>query len=135
MIIRSGGNQFHGSAYYYNRNEALAASSPFSPEGASRDKLRNQQYGFSVGGPIIRNKTFFFTTFERQSFDIGNPTLSTEPSQDYQTAARNLLASAGVPVNPVSSKLLGRFVAVKCTHWTRASRELLQPGRRTGSQR
>ena len=106
LVIQSGGNALHGTAYYYNRNEALAASSPFLPVGAKKNELRNQQYGYSAGGPLVRNRTFFFTTFERQSFLIGNPSLATEPSKAYQTLARNLLGSYGVPVNPVAQRLL-----------------------------
>jgi hypothetical protein len=117
LVLKSGTNSLHGSAYYYNRNEALAASPVFAANGSNtpqKSKLRDQQYGFSVGGPIIKNKTFFFFSFEHQSFDIGNPTLVTEPSQDYQTEALAVLANAGgaygnyapVPVNPVSQNLL-----------------------------
>ncbi|HKX28822.1 MAG TPA: carboxypeptidase-like regulatory domain-containing protein, partial [Blastocatellia bacterium] len=47
VALKSGTNQLHGSAYYFNRNEAFAASSPF----VAGNKLRNDQLGFSVGGP------------------------------------------------------------------------------------
>jgi hypothetical protein len=106
LIIRSGTNELHGSAYYYNRNEFFAAQSPFAPSDSPKNKMRNQQYGFSLGGPIIKDKTFFFTTFEEQKFLIGNQSLSTEPSVAYQGAARTLLGQYGVPVNPVSVNLL-----------------------------
>ena len=96
----------HGTAYYFNRNEALAAQSYFAPEGSAKNKMRNQQYGFSVGGPIIKDKTFFFATFERQQFLIGNQALSTEPSGAYQQSAINLMQQYGVAVNPLSLRLL-----------------------------
>ncbi len=54
VTIKSGGNDIHGSAYYYNRNEAFAAHSPFFVPNAQVPKsppLRNENYGFSVGGP------------------------------------------------------------------------------------
>ena len=106
LVIKSGTNQFHGSAYYYNRNEALAAKTPFAPEGSGKNKLRNQQFGFSTGGPILRDKTFFFLTYEEQKFTIGNQSRSTEPSVGYQASARQLLQQYNVAENPVSDALL-----------------------------
>jgi Carboxypeptidase regulatory-like domain len=102
LVIKSGTNQVHGSAYYYNRNEALEAKPIFTP----KDELRNQQWGASTGGPIIKDKTFFFASFEHQGFVIGSPTLSTEPSQAYQTQALALLKQYNIPVNPVAVNLL-----------------------------
>ncbi len=107
LVIKSGTNRLHGSAYYYNRNEALAAQSYFAPEGAPKNKMRNQQWGFSLGGPVIKDKTFFFAAFERQQFLIGNQALSTEPSNTYQQSAIGLMQQYGVPVNPLSLRLLG----------------------------
>ncbi len=107
LVIKSGTNQLHGSVYYYNRNEALAAQSPFVPADAPKNKMRNQQGGFSLGGPMVRDKTFFFLTYERQQFLIGNQALSTEPSAAYQASAIDLMNQYGVPVNPLSTRLLG----------------------------
>jgi hypothetical protein len=114
LLLKSGTNQFHGALYYYNRNEALAATSPFAPAGSDKQKIRNQQYGASVGGPIRRDRTFFEASFERQSFVIGLPEQVTEPSLAYQAAATDLLNNPGgkygtyapIAVNPVSLKLL-----------------------------
>ncbi len=106
LIIKSGTNQLHGSAYYYNRNEFFAAASPFSAPGSKASEFRNQHYGFSFGGPIIKDKTFYFATFEEQKFIIGQATYSTEPSYAYQAAAKSLLSQFNVPVNPVSQALL-----------------------------
>src|SRR5437773_10628071 len=56
LVIKSGGNAIHGSAYYYNRNEFYGAASPFwiPAPGKKAPPLRNENYGFSVGGPIIK---------------------------------------------------------------------------------
>ncbi len=68
-ITRSGTNQFEGSAYYFLRNENLVGKTPpalLSP-GDERKKLpefTNNRYGFRLGGPIIKNKLFFFTNVE-----------------------------------------------------------------------
>jgi hypothetical protein len=106
LALRSGGNAFHGSAYYYVRNEAFAAASPFSQ---TKKENRNHQFGFSFGGPFIKDRLFFFTTFEKQKFTIGLPGLATEPSADYQAAALAEMAKFGVSENPVSANLIANL--------------------------
>jgi hypothetical protein len=103
LALRSGGNAFHGSAYYYVRNEAFAAASPFSE---TKKENRNHQFGFSFGGPFIKDRLFFFTTFEKQKFTIGLPGLATEPSQDYQAEALAEMSKFGVSENQVSANLI-----------------------------
>src|SRR5229473_3906832 len=66
LVTKSGGNILHGSVYYYNRNEFYSAKSPFLPSGTKTPRLRNENYGFSVGGPVIKNKTFYFASYEKQ---------------------------------------------------------------------
>lgn len=61
MTTRSGTNEFHGSAYEWLRNEKLNARTFFSPGKAP---LRYNIFGASLGGPIVKNKTFFFYNFE-----------------------------------------------------------------------
>jgi outer membrane receptor protein involved in Fe transport len=94
VSTKSGTNQFHGSAYYYNRNEALAVLSPFVTPGSPEQPLRNQNYGGSLGGPIWKDHTFFFLTYEEQKFVIGEPNTVTEPSPAYQKLALAVLANA-----------------------------------------
>ena len=106
MVIKSGTNALHGSVYYFNRNDALAAITPFAPAGSAKPKLKNNQFGASVGGPIIHNKTFFFLTYERQKLIVGNGTGGTEPSGAYVTEANAVLARYGIAANPVSLNLL-----------------------------
>lgn len=61
MITKSGSNQYRGTLWEFLRNDKLDARNTFLPE---RDRLRRNQYGFSVGGPLQKNKTFFFATYE-----------------------------------------------------------------------
>jgi hypothetical protein len=63
-VLKSGTNQFHGSAFEYNRVQALAANDFFSNANGLEDSLVRNQFGFSLGGPIIKEKTFFFFTTE-----------------------------------------------------------------------
>lgn len=110
LAIKSGGNTLHGSAYYYNRNEFYSASSPFFIASALTPKaprLRNENTGFSLSGPIIKDKTFFFLSFENQQYIIGLSGLATEPSTAWVTKAQALLTTYGVPVSSISENLLG----------------------------
>ena len=105
VVIKSGTNVIHGSAYYFNRNEALSAHNPFAPPSDPNPLLRNQNYGFSLGGPIIKNKTFLFLTYEKQKFTAGNTAQATVPSSAWISAADTVLGKYGVPVNPVMVRL------------------------------
>ena len=118
QIIKSGTNTIHGSVYYYNRNEFYGAASPFFSPSATvpkKPRLRNENYGFSVGGPIIKSKTFYFASFEKQDYIIGLSGVATEPSFAWQTRALNVLNNPGgkygayAPVAPstLSQTLIG----------------------------
>ena len=100
VAIKSGTNQLHGSAYYFHRNDAVAKSNPFTPPDAP-SKLRNHNFGFSIGGPIFRDKAFFFLSMEGQRFIAGNAIQATVPSAAWVAEATTLLNAHGVPVNPV----------------------------------
>lgn len=100
VALRSGTNQFHGSVYYFNRNEFFAEQSPFAPIG-SPDKLRNEHEGFSIGGPIRKNRTFFFVNYERQRYVIANQLQATVPSDAWVSATTQVLQKYKVSVNPV----------------------------------
>jgi hypothetical protein len=63
-ITKSGGNRLHGAAYDYFRNDALDANNPLSAPGLHT--LRANQFGAFVGGPIRRDRTFYFTGYEGQ---------------------------------------------------------------------
>ncbi len=83
-VTRSGSNEVEGSAYYYVRNQKLAGKTPEELRvGGKEEKLADfsaKTFGFRVGGPIKKDKSFFFINYERQDdeipqpFDIGNYT-------------------------------------------------------------
>jgi hypothetical protein len=114
LALKAGGNSIHGSAYAYFRNEAFAAASPFV---SKKKENRNYNYGFSVGGPVLKDRLFYFLTFEKQRFTIGLPGLATEPSADYQAEALDVLNNPGnkygsyapVAESPVAVALLANL--------------------------
>ncbi|MGI4829949.1 MAG: carboxypeptidase regulatory-like domain-containing protein [Janthinobacterium lividum] len=104
LTLKSGTNQLHGTAYYFNRNELFGAKSPFSP---TKQKVRNYNTGFSVGGPFIKDKLFGFLSFEHQRFVIGESGTATEPSVGWQNQAiTQILTPKGIAVNPLMQNLL-----------------------------
>ncbi len=109
VVLKAGTNQVHGSAYYFNRNEAFGAASPFTPVGVKKPELRNENYGFTVGGPIIKDKTFWFVGYEKQQYIIGLSGVATEPSLAYQANALTLLSNAGIPESSISKQLIANL--------------------------
>ena len=104
LSLKSGTNALHGSAYYYNRNEFFGATSPFT--APVKQEVRNYNYGFSAGGPVMRDKLFWFVTYEHQRFVIGVPAQSTQPSAAWQQEALAALKSFHITPNPVAQNLL-----------------------------
>src|SRR5437016_1002188 len=119
MVTRSGTNQFRGSAFWFNRNSALDASNWFNNfNGVKKDYENRNQYGVRLGGPIIKNKTFFFFLIDeqrdilRQTFVA--PVLTAQarqgtfrffPGADNQNATQNNPAvdRNGNPVRPAGA--------------------------------
>jgi hypothetical protein len=106
VVLKSGTNDIHGSAYYFNRNEAYGAASPFTPSGLKKPELRNYNFGFSVGGPIIKDKTFYFLTFEKQRYVISVSGKATEPDADYIAQANAILTANGVAPSTISTNFI-----------------------------
>ena len=65
-VLKSGTNQWHGSLFEYNRVQALAANGFFSNASGIEDSLVRNQFGGSIGGPVIKEKAFFFYAMEWQ---------------------------------------------------------------------
>jgi hypothetical protein len=63
--LKSGSNEFHGSAWEFNRNDSLKAAEFFeNARGLKKGRYDSNQFGFTAGGPILKNKTFFFADYE-----------------------------------------------------------------------
>ena len=64
VVLKSGTNELHGSVYEFHRNGALDAKNFFAPANERAPKYIRNQFGFSLGGPLRKDKTFFFTDYE-----------------------------------------------------------------------
>lgn len=94
-VTKSGTNQVQGTAYYLFRNESLAGKTPTDNEGVERTKLapfNSTTWGASVGGPIIKNKLFFFANFERLNETTPLPFSFDDYDGDSDQAAIDALA-------------------------------------------
>jgi hypothetical protein len=121
LVTKSGTNKIHGTAYYYNRNEALAEVSPFV---TGNPPLRNEQWGASAGGPFWKDHTFWFANFEKQKFRIATGNQGYVPNTTLQSEALALISQYGASVNPATNALLQ-------TLWSPAA--LSGPALNTGS--
>jgi len=93
MITKSGANQFHGAAYEYVRNNIVNANFFFTKRnGGARPQWNQNQYGGAVGGPIWKDKAFFFFSWEQISIRTGNPTYTNVPTAAMQAGVFNSLA-------------------------------------------
>jgi outer membrane receptor protein involved in Fe transport len=101
IVTKSGTNELHGTAAEYFRNDALDARNFFNNAPNPKTSFHNNQFGASLGGPIVKNKTFFFADYDGQREVGGLNNLDCAP-----TASEISAASVGITVNPVIAKLL-----------------------------
>jgi hypothetical protein len=87
LVTKSGTNAFHGSAYEYNRNTIFSANDPFlkesqlgSGEANKASKLLRNLFGVTLGGPVMKNRLFFFANYDGRRFAEGKPVLRSVPS-------------------------------------------------------
>ncbi len=102
-ITRSGTNQFHGSAYEFLRNSHLDARNFFDEAGKPTPPFKRNQFGGAVGGPIVKNHTFFFVDYEGTRQSKGITTVATVPSEN---ARNGILADGSVTVDPNAAAYL-----------------------------
>ncbi len=101
IVTKSGSNALHGTAVEYFRNDALDARNYFNQANEPKAPFHNNQYGGSLGGPIIKNKTFFYADYEGQQEPVGVVTLACVPDPAQ-------IAADGGATNPVIAALLAR---------------------------
>ena len=103
VVMKSGTNQLQGTAYTFIRNGALDATNYFAPKSEPDPEYQRAQSGFSLGGPIVRDRTFFFADYEAARADEGITRVTTVPLD----AARNALPAAFT--HPVGRAIAGLY--------------------------
>ena len=104
VVTRSGGNAFHGSVFEYHRSDRLDANSFFNnSRGVEKSRLRYNDFGWSLGGPIRRNELFFFAGQEWKRIRRDRtPSLTTLPTRAMR--AGDFSALAAVLVDPATGQ-------------------------------
>src|SRR6266545_4998192 len=103
VTLRSGSNDLHGSVYAFNRVDKLAARPYFA---ATKAHSVYNQFGFTLGGPIIKNKTFFFGDYQGIRDRRGDVTRPTIPTMDFRNG--DFRASATIIYDPATGDAAGR---------------------------
>jgi len=133
VVIKSGSNELHGGAFEFVRNEAFNARNFFQAPGTGIPVFRRNQFGGFLGGPIIKNKTFFFVDYEgtkeytadtaqstvataaEKRGDFSNSYFNNAPTQIFDPATYNATTRARLPfagniipgarIDPVAAKV------------------------------
>lgn len=112
IITKSGTNNFHGSLYEFNRNGALAANDYFAnASGIAKPPYNRNEFGGSIGGPVFRDRTFFFGSYEGLTLRQSRNGIFSVPTQDernglFPTEIKDPLTGIDFPNNQIPANLL-----------------------------
>ncbi|HXN46006.1 MAG TPA: TonB-dependent receptor [Bryobacteraceae bacterium] len=114
VVSKSGSNQFHGTTFYALRNDALDARSPF--DQVSLPPFTLNQFGASFGGPVIKNKAFFYLNYEGLRQSLGETLISYVPNDAFRAQVLatspvlkpilNAWATGGTPIDSMTNELI-----------------------------
>ncbi|MDQ3009468.1 MAG: carboxypeptidase-like regulatory domain-containing protein, partial [Acidobacteriota bacterium] len=105
-VSKSGSNQFHGSLYEFHRNDNLDARNFFDREPIGKPEFKRNQFGGTIGGPIKKDKTFFFASYESLRERLGRTLNSAVPDAN---ARNGILPTGTVTVSPAIKPYLDLF--------------------------
>ncbi len=102
-VLKSGSNAFHGTAYEFFRNAVLDARNFFAPPSESAPTYQRNQFGFSLGGPIVKNRTFFFADYEGARVREGITRITNVPTLEERRGdfSHSILPP---PINPFTQQ-------------------------------
>ena len=150
-VSRAGTNSFHGSVYEFLRNSALDARNFF--DGPTIPSFRRNQFGGSLGGPIKKDKLFFFANYEGLRLSLGETVVATVPDATHRTPAASvtdptsykaivdtlalircrclILTARSAPVSSMRSRRRGARKAMHLCGWTTKFRRRIRFSRAT----
>ncbi len=134
---KTGGNRFHGSAWEFHRNTVLNATGFFKPPQNVKPPLIRNQFGFTFGGPIIRDRTFFFGDYEGFRQIQKNLAFSTIPTLAQRNGILSVAvrdpftgttyaAGSQIPLTPFARKVLNELPTPTTTGTSSNYSELVQ---------
>lgn len=103
VVLKSGTNGFHGTAYEFFRNKQLDARNYFASPNEPAPQYQRNQFGFSVGGPVVKDRTFYFADYEGTRGREGITRTTNVPTREERAGdfSQSLL---GRPVNPFTGQ-------------------------------
>jgi outer membrane receptor protein involved in Fe transport len=119
MLTRSGTNAFHGSLFENFQHDSMLARDPYLPRSQPKPSVRFNQYGGSLGGPILRNRAFFFGAYEGYRETNGATVTGQVPTQELRDRilaalpmpeTKLVLDTLPLPNQPINADI-GRYVA------------------------
>jgi hypothetical protein len=116
VATRSGSNQYHGEAFDFYRDQKYDSRNYFNPEPAPQSVFNRKQFGVNLGGPIAKNKMFFFGSYEglrhTQAVDLNSGTLSNAQRAGVtDPVSKNLLQYIPVANDSTGLRLIGSEIA------------------------
>jgi hypothetical protein len=113
VVTKSGGNQFHGSLFEYIRNDALDAPNFFDNIIGQKSKLRLNQFGGSIGGPIKKERAFFFFSYEGYRLRGGLNSIEAVPGLASRICPGGFVLGSNPPIacSPATTALISGFRA------------------------
>ncbi len=106
IVTRSGTNDIKGSAFYYYRGDALSAKDPITQQTVD---LKDHRFGLSIGGPFIKDQTFFFVAAERQSTDTANPVTISDADVALIRSQGFSIENGNVPYEVRGTNVVAKF--------------------------
>jgi hypothetical protein len=119
VVTKSGTNEFHGSLFEFFRNDKMDARNPFD---TTKQPFRLNQFGGNFGGPIVKNRTFFFANYEGLRQRVSQTTRNDVPSAAFKAAATNpevrrILDAYPAGTERTSSSEVDRVLATTTQLW------------------
>ena len=108
IVTKSGSNNWHGSALEYFRSGKLGARNYFNFAPDSKSPFNNNQFGGSLGGALVKDKTFFYVDYEGQRENGAQAGTTCVPDPTVITAAEGQITAMGDAVSPIATALLAR---------------------------